>query len=218
MAQQDSSGPEGLLARVLEADRALREAQEAFFQGGDERALSAVIAREIDDAWSHRDHDEGTARLIRLADLLTELGGAAAARLLVRLLGHEEPAVRVAAGEGLYELGCDRYAEVARAIEAEVDKGADTVALAEAPFVLAELGEPGGVKICLKLLKHKDPDVVGAAIEGLAQLGDPSALKDIEALRNDRRELTVEEESDQGGVTVGDLAAEASEHLRALSG
>jgi HEAT repeat protein len=153
-----------------------------------------------------------------MAELLTDIGGAQACKLLVRLLGHEDPNVRVASGEGLVDLGYDRYAEVARAIEVEVDRGQDVTALCEVPFLLAELGEPGGVKLCARLLRHKNADVVGAAIEGLAQLGDPSVLKDIEALKADKRVLTVDEESEGAEVTVGELAGEAVAHLRTVAG
>lgn len=216
VAHSKSNNVDALLSRVIQADRALREAREAFLESSDERELISAIAKEIDRAWSSSDAIEGQARLIRMAELLTEIGGASAARLLVRILDHSEPAVRVAAGEGLVELGYDRYADVARAIEAEVDKGTAITALCEAPFVLADLEEPGGIKICTKLLKHENPDVVGAAIEALAQFGDPSVLKDIEPLKNDQRVLTLEEDNETGEVRVGDLASEAIEHLKAL--
>jgi hypothetical protein len=212
----ESSSVQTLLTSVLEADRALRDAQEAFLSHSDERALANAVAAEVDRAWDAGDDPAKIGRLICLAELLAEVGGPGAARTLLRLLGHEEPNVRAAAGDGLLDLGEDRYAEVARAIETEVEKGTDIVALREVPFLLAELGEPGGVKLCARLLKHADADVVGAAIMGLAQLSDPSVLKDLDALRSDRRPLEAVEDAD-AEATVGDLATEASEHLRSLA-
>jgi HEAT repeat protein len=208
--------PHALLTRLLKADRALREAHSAVLDVDDKRALLRAIEQEVTRAFTDRDSEEGGARLMCLADLLVDVTGPEAARLLVRILGHEEPAVRVAAGEGLVELLYDRYAEVARMLEAAVDKGTDVVALSEIPFILAEVGEPGGVKIVSKLLKHADADVVGAAIEGLAAMGDPSVIKLLEPLRNDKRRVTVEDEAEGlGEVTVGDLADEVISHLRA---
>ena len=116
------------------------------------------------------------------------------------------------------DLGHSRYAEVARAFEKAIDEGKRTAALAEIPYLLAEIGEPGGVKLCTKLLKHAEPDVVGAAIEALASLGDANAIKDIEKLKNDKRPVPQEEELDSGEFTVGELAADAVEHLRSLRG
>jgi HEAT repeat protein len=204
-----------LITRVLEADRALREARATALTVDDKRALLRAIDQEVTRAFTDKDSAEGGARLMTLADLLVDITGPEAARLLVRVLGHEEPAVRVAAGEGLVELLYDRYAEVARVLEAEVERGTDVVALSEVPFILAEVGEPGGVGIVARLLKHADADVVGSAIEGLAALGDASVVKALEPLRNDKRRVTVEDETDgPGEVTLGDLAEEAIAHLR----
>ena len=104
-------------------------------------------------------------------------------------------------------------------VETLVDKGEDVVALTEVPFILAEVGEPGGVKLVTKLLRHKDADVVGAAVESLAMMGDPTAIKSLEPLRNDKRRVTVEDDADGSGeITLGDLVDEAITHLRELKG
>ncbi len=202
------------LARIFEADKALRTAQQDFSSTGDERVRVDALSRAVDLAWAMEDDEEGTERLMRLGDLLTDVGGPTACKILVRLLDHEDPGVRASAGEGLIELGHARYAEVARAIEKVVDEGKAVTSLTEVPYILAELGEPGGVKLCIRLLKHAEGDVVAAAIEGLAALGDPSAAKEIEKLRNDKRRVTVEEELETGELTVGELASEAVDHLR----
>jgi HEAT repeat protein len=211
------SHADDLLRSLLEADRALRRARDTFLSHSDTRAMTDAMARAVDRAFSDTSADEASAALVRIADLLVDVANADAAKLLVKILSHEDPAVRVAAGESLMELLYDRYAEVARILEAEVDRGGHATALAEVPFILAEIGEPGGVKIVSKLLKHGDADVVGAAVEGLATMGDPSVLKALEPLRNDKRTVTTDDE-DEGGteVTIGELASEAIEHLRSL--
>lgn len=214
MAGPMDTSTDAKLARIFETDRALRQAQQDFSSTGDERTRTEALSRALDAAWTLADQEEGVERLMRLGDLLTDVGGPLACTLLVKLLNHEEPGVRASAGEGLLELGHARYAEVARVMEKTVDEGTAVTALTEVPYILAELGEPGGVKICLRLLKHTEGDVVAAAIEALAALGDPSAVVHIEKLKNDKRSVTVEEELETGELTVGELAAEAADHLR----
>ena len=190
----------------------------ALCETEEERAGFAPLGRAVDMTDAHEKSDERGEGLMRCGDLLGDIVGPAALTLLVRLLDDEDPGVRVSAGEALLDLGHSRYAEVARAFEKTIEEGKRTAALAEIPYLLAEIGEPGGVKLCTKLLKHAEPDVVGAAIEALASLGDTNAIKDIEKLRNDKRPVPQEEELDSGEFTVGELAADAIDHLRSLRG
>lgn len=206
------------LDQVFSAARSLRTATESFSGAGDERARVAALGRAVEVADRLEDEDERGERMMRIGDLLGELGGPAALDVLLRLLDDEDPGVRVSAGEALLDLGHSRYAEVARAFEKAIDAGTRSLALAEVPYLLAEIGEPGGVKLCVKLLRHAEPDVVGAAIEALASLGDASAIKEIEKLIDDKRAVPQEEELDSGEFTVGELAADAVEHLRSLRG
>ena len=206
-----------LLHRVFEADLALREAQAEFFTTGtDEQRLEALEVA-IDAAWDDPNPEESTARLMRAAALLGELSGPRACQLLLRLLDHEEPEVRLPAGEALQDLAYARYAEVARAIEKLIDAGDALNALAEVPYILAEIGEPGGVKLCLRLLRHPSAEVVAAAIESLANLGDGSIIKQIEPLLKDGRTVALDDDPEAEEALIADLAAEAIEHLRALN-
>ncbi len=207
---------DGRLTKIFEAGKALREAQDAFADQDAAEARVAALVRAVDTAWGLANHDDDIDRLMRISELLADAGGALACQTLVRMLNHEDPTVRMDAGEGLLAIGREQYADVARAMEACVNEGKATAALAEVPYLLAELGEPGGVKLSLRLLKHADADVVAAAIECLATLGDPSALKEIEKLRADKRTVTVEEELESDELTVGDLATDAADHLRLL--
>lgn len=208
-----------ILQKVFDADRQLRRAQGEFFTTGEDEARLDAIEAAINASWGPgADAEEASAKLMRVGALLGEVGGPRACKLLLRLLDHEEPEVRIPAGESLEDLAYSRYAEVARAIEKLIDEGKAATALSEVPYILAEIGEPGGVKLCARLLRHADPDVVGAAIEALASLGDASAIKDLEKLRNDKRPVPQEEELDSGEFTVGELAADAIDHLRSLRG
>lgn len=212
----DSKAIEGRLARVFAADQALREAREELLSGDDRDGLVKALGREVDKGLGDPSSESAAMRLVCAADLLGDVGTAEACRHLVRLLSHEEEAVHYAAGDRLKELMYERYGEVARVLEAEIDRNAlSPNALGEAAYLLAEVGEPGGAKIIAKLLKHKDSDVVGAAIESLASLGDPESARLIEPLRNDKRKVTAEDEvGDWDEVTVGDIAEDAIRHLR----
>ena len=212
------------LTTVFTADRALRAAEMEFLDASGPAHLAA-IERAIDTALALEDAEDAAIRLMRAADLLGEFTGPQVSDLLLRLLDHDEPAVRDAAGTTLLDLGYSRYAEVARAIEKLIDDGKALTALKEVPFVLAEIGEPGGVKLCLRLIKHADAGVTAAAVEALAMLGDPSVIKDLEKLRQDKRVVEVDGGDDEsapseggGGPTVGDLVGEALDHLRSLKG
>lgn len=206
------------LDQIFASARALRAATDVFANAADERARVEALSRAVEVADRLEDEEERAERLMRAGDLLGEIGGPTALDVLVRLLNDEDPGVRVSAGEALLDLGHSRYAEVAKAFEVTIERGDRVNALTEIPYLLAEIGEPGGVKLCVRLLRHAEPDIVGAAIEALASLGDPSAIKDIEKLRDDKRAVPQEEELDSGEFTVGELAADAIEHLRSLRG
>ncbi len=208
-----------ILKKVFDADRLLRRAQGEFFTTGEDDARLDAMEAAITESWSGgAEPEESTARLMRVGALLGDVGGTRACKMLLKLLDHEEPEVRLPAGESLQDLAYSRYAEVARAIEKLIDDGKAATALSEVPYILAEIGEPGGVKLCLRLLKHPSADVVASAIESLAALGDPTAVKDLEKLRNDRRRVAADDDPEAGEIMLGDLATEAIEHLRSLDG
>lgn len=215
-----SNDIETRLDALFEADRVLREAEQAFHLAGEAQERVDALGRSLEATLRLEDPEESALRLMRLAELLGEETGATVVRHLLRLLDHDEPGVRAAAGESLLELGYSRYAEVARGVEKVIEEGKALNALKEVPYLLSELGEPGGVKLCIRLLKHADANVVGAAIEALAMLSDPTALKDIDRLKTDKRVVdnSDSDEEDAGPVTVGELAREAIDHLRALRG
>ena len=90
----------------------------------------------------------------------------------------------------------------------------------ELPYILAEIPEPGVVKLLGQFLTHADPDAVAAAIEAIAELGDPQAIKLLEPLAHDER--TVELADDGSDATseasIGELATEAIELLQSFEG
>ncbi len=209
------------LSTVFAADRALRIAELEFLDDSGPAHLAA-LARALDAALALEDAEESGIRCIRIADLLGEFQGPEVVTALLRLLDNDEPTVREAAGSTLLDLGYSRWAEVARGVEKLIDDGKALTALKEVPFVLGEIGEPGGVKLCVRLLKHADSGVVASAVESLAMLGDPAVLRDLEKLRNDKRIVESDDDADApeggGSPTVGDLVNDVIEHLRSIKG
>ena len=137
--------------------------------------------------------------------------GAAVVDLLINILGCDEPEARRAAGEALAGLAWDRFKEVALGVERALDRLPDgTPALSELPYLLAELPEPGAMKLLARFLAHRDPDAVAAAVEALVEAGDVSAIAILKPLENDARKVQLEDETGTlGEATIGELVAEA---------
>lgn len=213
------SNPAMLLTQLFEAERNVRRLHKELASQGD-AAIVEAIGTAADEALALEDKDESTLRLVRLSDLLAELTGPRAVDLLVKILGSEEPEARHAAGESLEGLAFDRFKEVALGIERALESlPHGNLALAELPYLLAEVPEPGVMKLLGKFLKHGDAEAVAAAIEALVEVGDPTGAGMLMPLLSDRRTVQVEDDlGDDGSVTVGDLATEAREFLADLGG
>jgi hypothetical protein len=202
-----------LLEAVFDADRKLREAEELLFAQADSEELTKALERATDVALGMSDPREAVAQLVRLSDLCAQVQGATMADALVRILNHDEPEVRLAAGEALRDFAYDRYAEVARAVERALDRELDGPALEEIPWILAEVAEPSALPLIGRCLTHKNAEVVASAIEALAELGDPEAEPLLKKLVKDKRVVSLEEGGASYSTTLGELAAEAIAEL-----
>ena len=179
---------------------------------GDDDALARELASAVEEARGLGDRKEAGLRLERLADLCAQVPGPKMADALLLILDDDDPQVRVAAGEALLDVGYERYAEVARAVERLLDSGKSGPALTEVPFVLAEIGEPSALPLLRRFVTHASPEVVASGVEAMAQLGDPEAIADLKKLLTDEREVSVEDLED-GGATIGELAEDAIAEL-----
>lgn len=197
------------LEAMFEADRQLRDAEARLLAVDDADALAELLTNATDQAFAHKDLRESVARLMRLADLSAQVQGQPMADNLIRILNHDDPQVRVAAGEALRDFAYDRYAEVARAVERAYETSTEGPALEELPWILAEIGEPSAVPLIARALKHGNVDVVAAAIEALAELGDPEAIAPLQALTKDKRVVQLDEGDSSYSSTIGELAREA---------
>lgn len=197
------------LQSLFDADRAAREAENQLLQSGDEKALQRLLFDAVEQARKLDDAAEASTRLTRLADLCAQVQGPKLADALIHILGHDDPTVRVAAGEALRDFAYDRYAEVARAIERALESELDGPALEELPWVLAEVGEPSAVPLISAFLEHDNPQVVSSGIEALAELGDPAAEPALSRLTSDGRVVQLQEGEMTHSATLGELAQEA---------
>lgn len=205
--------PEQFLETIFRSDRDLREAESRLMQTRDQNTLSDILWKATEDARGMQDRQEGAMRLERLADLCAQVPGPRMTDALIMILDDEDPTVRVAAGEALLDVGYERYAEVARGIERILDKKHKGPALAELPWVLAEIGEPSALGLIRRFLENDDAEVAASAIEALTTLLDPSAIPALEALVDDDREVAVDDGESETMTTVGELAVEAIAEL-----
>jgi HEAT repeat protein len=202
-----------LLDTLFDADRKVREAEALLFAESDEEELSKALERAVEQALTLSDADESQGRLIRLSDLCAQVQGPRMAGALMRILNHEAPEVRVAAGEALRDFAYDRYAEVARAVEGALAAQLAGPALSEVPWILAEIGEPSALPLIGRCLTHPDPDVIASGVEALAELGDPEAIPLLEPLTRDQRVVELSEGDGSYSTTLAELASEAITEL-----
>ena len=212
----DPAAMSALLKELFDAERAARRAHDALTSAPPEAVLPHVEREaRLALAGEDLDEDESSLRLVRIAALLGDMEGPRVVDLLVDILGCDEPEARRAAGESLSNLAFDRFKEVALGVErALVRLPTGSPALAELPYLLGEVPEPGVNKLLAGFLAHKDPDAVASAIEVLVESGDPEVLPMFEPLAGDTRKVQLEDEGGtEGEATIAELVAEARQIL-----
>ena len=180
-------------------------------------ALSGALAAALREP----SEDEAALRLVRIAALLGEHEGPRAVDALIDVLSSDHPEARRAAGDELEALAYERFKEVATGVERALKRlPTGSPALPELPYLLAEIPEPGVLKLLGQFLGHADPDAVAAAIEAIAELGDPSAIKILEPLAHDERTVELADDGSDATseATIGELATEAIELLQSFEG
>jgi HEAT repeat protein len=180
-------------------------------------ALSGALAAALREP----NEDEAALRLVRISALLGENEGPRVVDALIDVLSSEHPEARHAAGEELEGIAWERFKEAAQGVERALKRlPVGSPALPELPYIFAEIPEPGVVKLVSQFLQHKDADAVAAAIEVLAEIGDPAAIPALEALTHDERTVELAEDgSDQTSeATIGELANEAVGLLQGFDG
>lgn len=203
------------LLELFEAERTVRRLHDELTQMPEDELIDRLSAAAQAAAKESRP-EEAALRLSRIASLLGEFEGPRVVDALVDVLGSEHPEARLAAGEELEELSFERFKEVAQGVERALKRlPVGSPALPELPYILAQVPEPGVVKLIGRFLEHEDADAVAAAIEAMVEVGDGSAAKLLAALVEDKRTVELAEEDSERTeeVTIGELAEEAIDLL-----
>ncbi len=204
-----------LLEQLFEGERQTRDAESRILQIEPEDELIDLLQASVAEAKELEDRDEANLRLYRLAELCAQVPGPEMVEALTDILDEDDPTLRATAGEALLDVAYDRYAEVARAIEQRLDEGSMGPAMRELPFIIAEIGEPSAVTIIARFLGLSDEAAVASAIEAMASLQDPKALKFLRPLLADPRTVWTDDE-DETPTTIAKLAEEAIQFLEQL--
>jgi HEAT repeat protein len=209
---------EATLKALFDAERAVRAAHEELTEQ-DARRLIPLLQRAVRDAEA-LDEDEASLRLVRLTGVLGEIEGPAVVDLLIDILGSEAPEARHEAGEELAARAWERFKEVALGVERAIERlPEDSPALLELPYILADVPEPGVLKLLGRFLAHKNVEVVASAVEALAEAADPDAIPLLASMTKDPRKVQIEDEGGtEGEATVGELASEAIDLLTGARG
>lgn len=203
------------LSELFAAERTVRRLHTELCELPEEQLLDALVAA-AGAAGKESREDEASLRLVRIAALLGEFDGPRVVDALIDVLGSEQPEARLAAGEQLEGLAFERFKDVALGVERALKRlPVGSPALPELPYMLAEVPEPGVSKVLGQFLTHADPDAVAAAIEALVEVGDPSAVRALQALTKDERTVELAEDDNERTeeVTIGELALEAIDLL-----
>lgn len=196
------------LGELFDAERAVRTIHTELALRPQE--LLPTLEQAMNEARELSDRPEAVLRLVRIAELLGEVGGPVAIDRLIDLMNVEDPEPRVVAGEEIEELAYSRFKEVAQAVERALGRlDPKSPALMELPYLLAEIPEGGAILLLQRFLKLKAPEPVAAAIEALVEVGDPEAIAWIAPLENDKRVVSMSELEADTSITIGELAAEA---------
>ena len=204
--------PAASLTELFDAERAARRAHDALVEANPDATLP-LLDRATHEALAllASEPEEATLRLVRLASVLGELTGYVVVDRLIDILGADAPEARAAAGEALEGIAFDRFKEVALGVERALERlKSGNAALAELPYVLAQVPEPGVLKLLGRFLASADVDAVAGAIEAVVEAGDPTAVVLLDPLTGDPRRVTLEDDTGiEGEATLGELAAEA---------
>lgn len=202
-----------LLADIIELDSRIAELRDAFDER-DEAEQTAALREALDrELAAVGEEDPVSITLVRTTDMAIPLGKRGA-ELLARGLSHSNPDVRRLAGESLLGVAEDGFALVRPAIDYAL--GAGCPAAEEMPFLLAMTDDADAPKAIAEFLKADDPDAVAAAIEALADFGDPASVPALKTLTSDKRVVAVEGEGEGEELkewTIGDLAGQAIEMI-----
>ncbi len=151
--------------------------------------------------------------LVRTAEMLVGVMTEKSAGALCSGLSSENATVRMLCGDAIMHVAEDDLNLLKPSIDQILKKGG--TAAEELPFVLLEVDDPEVPRIIEKFLKSQEPEVVASAIEALIEIGDMQSEKELKALVNDKRVVSLDESLEDETTTIGELAKDALELLAA---
>ena len=199
---------------ICHLQRQQRVAEQQLADEHKPAAIREAIVAALAEARGKLGDFDAYVDLETLCDLAPSVEGPEIVDELLAVLNHDEPMVRLAAGEALLETGYERFAELAHGVERQLSAGGDGPAMMETPLILAEIGEPGSLVLIRRFLAHDNADVVASSIESLYRLGDPEAIADIARFTNDGRIVQIDDFGQETRATLADLASECLEALQ----
>jgi HEAT repeat protein len=208
------------LSELFDAERNVRRLHDELSSLPPTELLDPLLVA-LAAALREPNEDEASLRLVRIAALLGEHEGPRVVDALIDVLSSNHAEARRAAGEEIEALAFERFKEVAGAVERALKRlPVGSPALPELPYILAEVPEPGVVRLLGQFLAHADADAVAAAIEAIAELGDPAAITLLEPLIEDTRTVELADDSSDttSEASIGELAGEAIELLQSFEG
>jgi HEAT repeat protein len=206
------------LSELFDAERSVRRLHDELSSLPPGELLDA-LGGALAAALRETNEDEASLRLVRIAALLGEHEGPRVVDALIDVLSSEHPEARKAAGEELEALAYERFKEVAGGVERALKRlPVGSPALPELPYILGEVPEPGVLRLLGQFLAHADADAVAAAIETLAEIGDPAGIKMLSPLLGDDRTVELADDGSDATseATIGELATEAVELLESF--
>lgn len=197
------------LDELFRHDALAKKAQERLLRTGHRKDLANLLA----DATKEALRSSNIQRLCRLCGLLPQVPSPKTAQALFGVLQYDDETARLAAGEGLVELGVLHFDLLRDGALAMLEASKDGFGISELADIIAETEHPAAVDLLIAMVKHKNPQVVSAALEVVGELcWHDKVRRALDELEGDNRSVVVEDEQ-EGQVTLS--IAELAEGIKA---
>jgi len=198
-----------LLERIILMDIETEKLQDSLLSMQRDEVLEAVNTVFADALKQTDPSDAPDAHLIRALNILLFLGGEDGIQCMIQGLNNPNPDVRLVSGEAVLDVATEDFSALKPAVETALgEQKKSTMMLQEMPFILAEIDDVRSLDLLHRFLLLNDPVSVAAAIEALAEVGDMNSVKELMNLKDDAREIRVDDEEDEK-ITIGQMATEA---------
>ncbi|MCP4677279.1 MAG: hypothetical protein GY854_17545 [Deltaproteobacteria bacterium] len=200
------------LQKIIGLDEQIAVLKEEFGTLPKEEQQKALTERFNDMLGALDENAPVSMGLVRVTEMLLFHGNDWTTQLLGKGLGHPNQDVRLLCGDAILHLAEEGIELIMPVVEDALANGG--ILAEEMPFLLTDVDHPDVPRVLERFLEQDSNDIVAAAIEALAEYGDPSCLAALEKLKDDARTVSVEEDgSKMADWTIGQLAKDAVEML-----